>query len=162
MVCRANICRSPIAQAVASHMGQSHGLAALLHVDSAGTHVRASGETIDARARAALVARGYAVPTRRSRRIERSDFERFDLILAMDRDNFADLQAMCPPEFVGKLGLLLDSATGLPDSEVLDPYFGSREGFERVIDLCEAASIGLIGQLRRGVDSGDESAKGSA
>ncbi|MEO5697412.1 MAG: low molecular weight protein-tyrosine-phosphatase [Burkholderiaceae bacterium] len=155
MVCRANICRSPIAHSVVAHLAQAHGLAALLHVDSAGTHARAPGEPVDARARAALAERGYAAPTGRSRRLDPADFSRFDMILAMDRENFADLTAVCPPEFVHKLGLLLESAQGLPDSEVRDPYFGSREGFERVIDLCESAAVGLIGRLRQGVDRRD-------
>jgi protein-tyrosine phosphatase len=72
------------------------------------------------------------------------DFQHFDLILAMDASNAADLRRLCPPEHVGKIRLLLEFAEGLSETEVPDPYYGNAEGFERVLDLCEAGIRGLL------------------
>ena len=80
----------------------------------------------------------------RSRRITPQDFRHFNLLLAMDANNLIELRRLCPPEHAGKLRLFLAFADGLKDSEVPDPYYGHAQGFERVLDLCEAGARGLI------------------
>ena len=91
-----------------------------------------------------MTARHYAMGNTRSRRVIPQDFERFDLLLAMDEDNLAALQRQCPPEQLHKLRLLLSYAPELGEREVPDPYFGGLAGFERVLDLCEAGVRGLL------------------
>jgi protein-tyrosine phosphatase len=86
--------------------------------------------------------------------VSEADFERFDLILAMDRDNVAQLLRRCPHEHVGKIRLFLDFATDIAEDEVPDPYYGSAQGFERVLDLCEAGAQGLLAALERGATAG--------
>jgi protein-tyrosine phosphatase len=76
-----------------------------------------------------------------------SDFQNFDLILAMDADNLQELKRLCPSELQYKLGLLLDFAEGLAEKEVPDPYYGNEQGFERVLDLCEAGCKGWVKHL---------------
>ena len=152
MVCMGNICRSPMARAVAERAVAQTGRERLsmtgrLTFDSAGTHAHHIGERIDPRAAAALLARGYPPVKGRSRRIDDADFEKFDLILAMDRSNLASLQNICPAQHVSKLGLLLDFADGMRGADVPDPYYGNAQGFERVLDLCELGASGLIRAL---------------
>ena len=118
--------------------------------DSAGTHAYRRREPPDVRATAALVRRGYAVGKQRSRQVTVEDFDRFDLILAMDYANLEALRELCPPEHSRKLRLFLDFAPGFDGQEMPDPYYGSDQGFERVLDLCEVGAHGLIAALRRG------------
>lgn len=115
-----------------------------LRVDSAGTHAADRGEPIDPRAAELLRRRGIAVRSRaRSRRVVDADFERFDLLVAMDLGNRADLLERCPPEHADKVRLLLDFAPGHEGREIPDPYFSGPEGFERVFDLCRLGLDGL-------------------
>jgi protein-tyrosine phosphatase len=144
MVCTANICRSPMAQIVATHLAERSGLSRDVRVDSAGTHASKGAPQPDGRARAALEKRGYAVGKGKSRRIEPKDFDRFDLILAMDRSNLKNLLALCPLEYRPKLRLFLETAKQTGPEEVPDPYYGNAEGFERVLDLCEAGVGGWL------------------
>lgn len=139
-----NICRSPIAQAVCEKLARDAGLSQTLRFDSAGTHAHHAGERPDPRAEAALSRRNYTTGRMRSRRLVLSDFEKFDLILAMDAGNLAAMARICPPEHATKLRLLLDFAQGLATTEVPDPYYGNLQGFERVLDLCEAGGQGVI------------------
>ncbi|ATG75873.1 protein-tyrosine-phosphatase [Zobellella denitrificans] len=145
-VCMGNICRSPTAEAVFRHKARAVGLE--LVIDSAGTIGYHSGATPDARSRAAGEARGYDFNGIRARRIRAEDFTDFDLILAADRDNLADLRAVCPPEQQHKLKLLLSFAHQ-PEQEVPDPYYDGDQGFEHVLDLIESACDGLLAHLHR-------------
>lgn len=147
MVCTANICRSPMAQVVTAHFAGQAGLAADTQIDSAGTRASWLSARPDVRANAALLDRGYRVGRLRSRRVATKDFARFDLILAMDQSNLDDLRQICPPEHVHKLRLFLEFAPELRLREVPDPYYGGANGFEHVLDLCEAAARGLIRQI---------------
>lgn len=148
-----NICRSPMAQAVAQHLAQEAATAQRsatiggLEFSSAGTHAHHTGERPDPRAAAILARRGYKPGNIRSRRITEQDFQRYDLILAMDRVNLAALQRMCPPAHATKLHLFLEFAEGVGETEIPDPYYGNAQGFERVLDLCEAGVKGLIKSL---------------
>ena len=144
MVCMANICRSPIAQAVASHLVAQAGLARDITVDSAGTHVGRVSARPDTRAQTVLSSRGYPIGKNRSRQITAKDFGNYDLLLALDQSNLDDLRQLCPAEHAHKLRLLLEYAEAVDALDVPDPYYGNLQGFEHVLDLCEAGARGLI------------------
>jgi protein-tyrosine phosphatase len=147
-VCMGNICRSPTAEGVFRKVWQERAPELRLVLDSAGTHAYHLGEPPDPRAQRAALRRGVDLSTRRARRIEVEDFERFDLILAMDELNLAALKELCPPERHECVRLLLEFAPGAGRSDVPDPYYGGSNGFEYVLDLVEEASIGLLEELR--------------
>ncbi|MCX7172785.1 MAG: low molecular weight phosphotyrosine protein phosphatase [Proteobacteria bacterium] len=148
-VCMGNICRSPTAEGVMRALVERAGLAQHYELDSAGTHAYHLGNPPDPRSLKAAALRGYDFSALRARQICADDFMRFDLVLAMDRDNLAQLQRACPPELRNKLGLFLDYAEECDDDEVPDPYYDGPEGFERVLDLAEAAAQGLIERTQR-------------
>ena len=143
-ICMGNLCRSPIAQAVATRKAEQRGLTPWVRFASAGTHPSRKGETADPRAIRVGHARGYNLTNHRTRRIDSADFRKFDLILTADADNLAVLKDKCPPEYLPRLGLLLDALNDPALIEIPDPYFGNLEGFERVFDLCEAAIDALF------------------
>ncbi len=140
--CMGNICRSPTADGVMRAKLQAAGLHA--EVDSAGTHGWHVGAPPDARSQAHARRRGYDLSGLRARQLVAEDFERFDLVLAMDGDNLAHAEQLCPPSRRDRLKLLLDYAPQLGQREVPDPYYGGDAGFEAVLDLVEAACDGLI------------------
>jgi protein-tyrosine phosphatase len=149
MVCMGNICRSPTAEGVFRHVVQEAGLDDRIRIDSAGTHDYHVGSPPDQRSCHHASERGYDLSKLRARQVEDSDFERFDLILAMDWQNLRLLQEDCPPQHRHKLRRLMEFAPeGLSDV-VADPYYGGRQGFETVLDHIEAASRGLLDHLRR-------------
>ncbi|MGO4999844.1 low molecular weight protein-tyrosine-phosphatase [Oceanisphaera sp. W20_SRM_FM3] len=122
-----------------------------LTVDSAGTYGGHAGATPDARSRAAGERRGYDFSGIHSRQVKASDFVAFDLILAADCSNLADLKALCPAEHQYKIKLLLSFNANVEQEikqEVPDPYYGGEQGFEQVLDLIESACDGLLAQLR--------------
>lgn len=143
-VCMGNICRSPTAEAVMRTLVKRAGLAQRFVLDSAGTHAYHVGNPPDQRSQQAAKLRGYDLSGLRARQVEELDFVRFDLVLAMDRDNLALLEQACPPIQRHKLGLLLDYANHCDEEEVPDPYYGGPEGFDHVLDLTEAGAQGLI------------------
>jgi protein-tyrosine phosphatase len=149
MVCMGNICRSPMAQTVGQKLVNNAGLSQQFRFDSAGTHAHQSAQRPDPRAEAALTRRGYEMGRIRSRRVVPSDFQNFDLILAMDTDNLQELKRICPSDCLHKLKLLMEFADGQPQTEVPDPYYGNEQGFERVLDLCEAGCHGLVNHFSR-------------
>ena len=148
-VCMGNICRSPTAQGVfARHVAQTD-LSDVILIDSAGTHAYHIGEPPDTRASAAAQRRGIDLTGQKARRVEETDFEVFDYVLAMDTSNYEDLASLCLPEHLSKLHLFLDFAPELGTRDVPDPYYGGSTGFERVLDLIEAASSGLLAKIRQ-------------
>lgn len=147
LVCMGNICRSPMASAVLQAEVSRRGLQARVAVESAGVYDGHEGERPDRRAQRLALARGYAaIEAERARGVVDEDFERFDLILAMDQSNLRQLQRRCPPGQHHKLHLYLHYA-GLGEREVPDPYYGPPEGFELVMGLCESASGRLLDRL---------------
>ncbi|RFU45616.1 low molecular weight protein-tyrosine-phosphatase [Paraburkholderia sp. DHOC27] len=151
-VCLGNICRSPTAEAVMRHQISEAKLDGRIAVDSAGTGDWHIGQPPDERAQRAAARRGYDLSDLRGRQIAAPDFERFDLLIAMDDANLANLGKLCPPSQRDKLRLLMEF---VPESdqrwagerEVADPYFGGVAGFEQVLDQCEAACRGLLAVL---------------
>ena len=142
-VCMGNICRSPTAEGVFRHFVTGAGLADQIEADSAGTHAYHVGEPADRRATAAAERRGVSLAGIRARRVGADDFERFDYIIAMDQDNQMHLLDLAPDEHRSKVRLFL-SFSSEDESEVPDPYYGGSAGFERVLDLVESASRGLL------------------
>ena len=149
-VCMGNICRSPTAEGVMRGLLREQGLEDVVEVDSAGTGDWHVGDPPDHRATAAAHARGVVLEGA-ARQVARADFGDFDLILAADRRNLRDLRALLPPEARAKVHLLREfdpASAGAPDLDVPDPYYGGDDGFERVLDLVEAACRGLLDDLR--------------
>lgn len=147
MVCMGNICRSPMACAVTRRLATELGRVPELEFDSAGTHAYHIGQRMDERASQLLTQRKYPPGKGRSRQIKPEDFERFDLILAMDQDNLETLKRLCPAQRQHKLRLFLSFSPELDTGEVPDPYYGNLAGFERVLSLCEAGARGLLANI---------------
>lgn len=147
-VCLGNICRSPTAEAVFRTIVAREAPTLRLEIDSAGTAGYHVGEPPDRRAQMAARRRGYDMSSLRARVIEPGDFERFDLILAMDHSNLATLKRRAPASAHERVRLFLEFAEGADTIEVPDPYYGSDNGFEEVLDLVEAASRGLLKHIR--------------
>ena len=145
-VCMGNICRSPSAEGVFRYHVEAAGMTEFVEIDSAGTHAYHVGEPADRRACAAAERRGMSLEGIRARRVSSEDFERFDYIIAMDEDNLTHLEDESPDEHRHKLRLFLEFAQ-LGEREVPDPYYGGAAGFERVLDLVEEASRGLLETL---------------
>jgi protein-tyrosine phosphatase len=143
-VCMGNICRSPTAQGVFRALLQREGLSDRILTDSAGTIAYHVGEKPDRRAMQTAMKRGVDLSDLRARRTRAEDFEAFDYVVAMDRANYNDLREICPPGYEDRLYLFLDFAPHLPEDEVPDPYYGGVAGFDRVFDLVEDASRGLL------------------
>ena len=152
-VCMGNICRSPTAEGVFRAAVERAGLARRVRAASAGIGDWHVGSPPDRRAIQAARRRGYDLTALRGRQIEVADFARFGWILAMDDANMRALAAMKPPDFGGHLGLLLDFAPELGVREVPDPYYGAPAGFDRVLDLVEAATAGLLARLLPELDA---------
>jgi len=147
-VCLGNICRSPTAEVVFRAVARRDAPDLVLEVDSAGTAGYHVGELPDRRTRQAAARRGYDLSALRARVVEPRDFEHFDLILAMDRENLRALERLAPVHARERLRLFLEFAPEAGISEVPDPYYGGPNGFEDVLDLIEAASRGLLEHLR--------------
>ena len=147
-VCMGNICRSPTADAVFRHFVKEARVDHMIDVDSAGTHAYHIGKPPDHRAQDTALQRGYKMHELRARVIHADDFEEFDYILAMDRENLNLLQQRSPQQHIGKIQLFMQYAkNGNLDIEIPDPYFGGHQGFEQVLDMIEEASQGLLAHL---------------
>ena len=144
MVCLGNICRSPTAEAMLRKKVHDAGLDARVEVDSAGTADYHVDSPPDRRAVAHGEKRGLRMQALRGRQVSREDFDRFDFVLAMDDDNLANLERIRPAGSRAKLALLLSYAPASGAREVPDPYYGGADGFERVLDLVDAAADGFI------------------
>jgi protein-tyrosine phosphatase len=140
-VCTGNICRSPTAEGVLRHLAEKEGIE--LRVASAGTGDWHVGSPPDERAQRHAKGRGYDLSALRARQVRPSDFEEFDLILAMDRGHLRALEGMAPPAMRHKVRLFVQG------HDVPDPYYGGPQGFEHVLDLVEAACRDLLHELKR-------------
>jgi protein-tyrosine phosphatase len=148
-VCMGNICRSPTAEGVFRKGLADAGLEGRITVDSAGTHGYHIGANPDRRAASAASARGVDLSGIRARGVSEDDFDAFDLIVAMDGDNLADLKAMAPADGRAELRRLMEFGGGSRGMDVPDPYYGGLKGFEMVLDMVEDACAGLLEDLRR-------------
>ena len=147
MVCLGNICRSPTAEGVLRAIAAREFPALDIEVDSAGTADYHVGEPPDRRTVAAARRRGYDIAGLRARQVDAADFDRFDLVLAMDRANLAELEAKVTGNAKARISLYLEFAPDAGVAEVPDPYYGGPEDFELVLELCEAGARGLLAAL---------------
>ncbi len=143
-----NICRSPTAEGVFRYLVNARGVSHRFEIDSAGTHAYHVGEAPDRRSQQAARLRGIDLSGQRARAVCDDDFYAYDLILAMDEDNFADLQRRMPTDATADVRLFLEFAPTAGIRSVPDPYYGAGDGFERVLDLVELAAEGLLTHLR--------------
>jgi protein-tyrosine phosphatase len=148
-VCLGNYCRSPTAEGVFRQLLATEAPELPVEVDSAGTADYHIGSAPDPRSQRAALRRGIDLSRLRGRRISPRDFADFDFILAMDRDNLRDLEAIRPRNSRARVQLFLEYAPETGRSEVPDPYGGDAAAFEEVLDLTAAASRGLLAELRR-------------
>lgn len=148
-VCMGNICRSPTAHGVFEQAVKDAGLADRVQIESAGTHAYHVGEKPDPRSSQVASLRGVDLGYIRAQKVSSADFEEYDYILAMDRDNYRNLEDRCPAEYLQKVQLFLEYAPHLNEIEVPDPYYGGPHGFERVLDMVEAASEGLLNHIQK-------------
>lgn len=146
-VCLGNICRSPIAEGVFRRIAAQRGFPNHFHVDSAGLGSWHIGNPPDQRAQAAMATRGIDISDLRARRVVPDDFERFDLILAMDRSNRNGLLKLAPNEHQHKIALFMDFAPNMSVHEIPDPFFGDKDGFDYALQLIDAACRGLFVSL---------------
>jgi protein-tyrosine phosphatase len=152
-VCMGNICRSPTAAGVFRALVERAGLGDRVLVDSAGTHGYHEGEGADRRARMSAAMRGVDLSDHVARGVRREDFDNFDLILAMDRENLAELVGRAPAPARSRIRLFMEFARPVETArdvlveEVPDPYYGGPDGFDRVLDLIESASAGLLAEV---------------
>ncbi len=146
LLCLGNICRSPTAEGVLRARAQARGVLDILTIDSAGTAAYHTGEPPDPRSVEAALARGYDLRTLRARQLTDRDLHTFDEILAMDQSNLDALrthsQTLSAPK--ADTNLFLSYAPHRTEEEVPDPYYGGPNGFETVLDLCEAAADGWL------------------
>jgi protein-tyrosine phosphatase len=148
-ICMGNICRSPTAEGVFRDKVKQAGLNVDIHIDSAGTHDYHVGNPPDSRAQDAARGRGYDLSDLRGRQVNKQDFEVFDYILAMDKDNLSLLLKNCPAHQQHKVRRLLSFSQRFHNLDVPDPYYGGRDGFDNVLDMVEDAALGLIAAIKQ-------------
>jgi protein-tyrosine phosphatase len=146
-ICLGNICRSPMAEGVFRRVAEEEGVIDRFEIDSAGLGNWHVGQAPDSRAQAAAGTRGVDISGQCARQVRRDDFSRFDLLLAMDRSNYADLTRLAPKEARAKVRHFLDFAPHVGTKDVPDPFFGGPEGFDHALDLIEEAAHGLLAEL---------------
>jgi protein-tyrosine phosphatase len=142
-----NICRSPTAEGVFRRLVAERAPGVEIEVDSAGTHDYHVGDPPDPRSIAAAARRGVDLRQLRARSVRDEDFERFDLIIAMDRLNRETLLERSPAPFRERIRLFMEFAGDQDVEDVPDPYYGGAPGFERVLDLAEEAAAGLLEEV---------------
>jgi len=147
-VCLGNICRSPTAEIVFREIVAREAPDLGIEIDSAGTAAYHVGSPPDSRTRQAALRRGYDMSALRARVVEPQDFNRYDLILAMDRQNFEALRQRAPAAAHERIRMFLEFAPNADATDVPDPYYGGPNGFEEVLDLVEAAARGLLEHVR--------------
>jgi protein-tyrosine phosphatase len=147
-VCLGNICRSPSAENIMKHLVEEAGLSGRITCDSAGTASYHIGSPPDRRMSVAAGKRGIKMEGQ-GRQFEGHDFQNFDLILAMDEDNYRGIQSLDPKgKYQAKVRMMCEFAKEHGDREVPDPYYGGPEGFDYVIDLLMDACGGLLEEIR--------------
>jgi protein-tyrosine phosphatase len=145
-VCMGNICRSPLAEGVLTDLADGEGVSDRITVDSAGTGGWHTGDAPDPRSIAMARRHGIDISRQRARQVTRADFEAFDLILAMDENNLANLLQLSPEKHRHKIHLFMDYAVGHREN-VPDPYYGAEDGFLDVYNMLLAGCISLLEKM---------------
>jgi protein-tyrosine phosphatase len=129
------------------HLVDARGLSGEIDAESAGTGSWHVGDAPDPRSQQTARARGVEIGDQRARAVHPDDFATFDLILAMDTGHYRDLERACPGGNTAKIRLFMDYAPEAGIADVPDPYYGDGDGFERVFDMIETASKGLLAAI---------------
>lgn len=149
-VCMGNICRSPLAEGIFAHLAKEHGKRTYT-LDSAGIGDWHVGHEADPRSQAVALKHGIELACRARQVASPEDFENFDLLLAMDRQNFRDLMNLSPPEHQGKIRLMREfDPEGGMDHEVPDPYYGGPKGFDSMYAMLHRSCLNLLNLLEQG------------
>lgn len=143
-VCTGNICRSPSAEAVLQHYVDMQGQSGAYFIDSAGTHGYHIGNAPDERAIRSAAMRGIAMDDLYARKVKASDFNEFDLIIAMDQGHFEILTELKPKNTKARIKLFCDYLPPTKIRDVPDPYYGTDQGFEVVLDMLEEGCQNMI------------------
>lgn len=144
LVCTDNLCRSPTAEEVLRQKAIHHGLISRLNVASAATHDLSTGESIDFHAQKHAMRRGYDLSGLRAKLLQTEDFERFDLIFAMEESNLLTLRMSCPPRYQHKLHYFTEYCSSQVSQDVPDPFYGQPRDFEHVLDVIEDGCEGIL------------------
>ncbi|MEH1910544.1 MAG: low molecular weight protein-tyrosine-phosphatase [Nostoc sp.] len=148
-VCLGNICRSPSAENIINHLIEQAGLSEHILCDSAGTSSYHIGSPPDRRMSAAAATKLGIKLRGRARQFQKSDFQDFDLILAMDQENYENILALDQTkQYQHKVRLMCEFCSRHTLKEVPDPYYGGQDGFNQVIDLLIDACEGLLTKVR--------------
>jgi len=147
-VCMGNICRSPMAEGAFRAATESAGLLEHFTIDSAGTIGYHAGAAPDPRAQAAASAQGVDISGQQSRKVADSDFETFDYIMVMDRENYSDLIERCPENRKERIQLFLNYAPDIPINEMPDPYIGPAHQFDTCYAAAADAADGLLEAIK--------------
>jgi protein-tyrosine phosphatase len=145
-VCMGNICRSPMAEGVVRHIFEQQNIEAEL--DSAGTIAFHSGESPDPRSQFELQKHGIDISNQRARQFRPADLEEFDLIYAMDHNNYQDILAQTPAHLKHKVDLFMNLAQPGENIPVPDPYYGGDQGFSHVYEMINASANVLAKKLK--------------
>ena len=145
-ICTGNICRSPTAEALFRHYVHGSGMQDEIFADSAGTHGYHVGDPPDRRAQSVLAERGISMADLRARKVCKSDFEHFDLLLAMDAGHVSHMQQLGAPD--DKLALFLDFSPQISLTDVPDPYYGHLQGFYDVLDMIDQGAQSLLAHVK--------------
>ncbi len=146
-VCLGNICRSPMAEGVFRRVAEEEGVLHLFEIDSAGLGDWHVGQAPDSRAQKAARRRGIDISGQSARQVTTGDYDRFDLLLAMDGSNYEELVQLAPKPARHKIRRFLDFAPQAGTKDVPDPFYGGSEGFDHALDLIEDAARGLLADL---------------
>jgi len=147
-VCLGNICRSPSAEGIFRKIVADAGLADSFSIDSCGMIDYHRGEAPDRRAQATALSKGIDLSQLKARQYRATDFEEFDYILVMDKQNREAIQKVCPNNHIDKIHMMCDFTVEFDETEVPDPYFGGDYGFEAVYALLTDSSRGLLAHIK--------------
>lgn len=151
-VCMGNICRSPTAEGVFRSVVDVEQLSQLIDCDSAGTHAYHIGNSPDSRSQATAKNHNVDLSNLVARKVTTKDFDAFDYIIAMDKDNLTnlkDIQKSIPASSKALVHLFMEFASNWDNDQVPDPYYGGNNGFEQVYKMVSDASKGLLEHIRK-------------
>lgn len=147
MVCLGNICRSPLAQGILEEKFKQHNIRG--NVDSAGTAAYHQGESPDPRSQKVALEHDIDISHQRARAFTLQDFDLFDKIYVMDNENFSNIRAMVRDQKdLEKVELIMNEAYPGENRQVPDPYYGGRDGFERVFQMLDLASENIVSKIQ--------------
>ncbi|MEX0722974.1 MAG: low molecular weight protein-tyrosine-phosphatase [Gracilimonas sp.] len=146
-VCLGNICRSPTAEGLFIHKVKQKELDNYFYIDSAGTAAYHVGESANSKSQATANKHGVQLPSK-ARKFEYPDLEEFDLILAMDTENYRNIKSLDRKnKYANKIKMMREFDPQPADGEVPDPYYGGMDGFENVFQVLDRSTEALLQEL---------------